>query len=67
MRTHGALTEDSRSRVVRTPDRKGREGKRREEEERADFIHPQVEGADRELAAHLTTLPFPAMNEKTQR
>jgi hypothetical protein len=27
MRTHGGLTEDSRSRVVRTPDRKGREGK----------------------------------------
>jgi hypothetical protein len=42
LRTHGALTEDSRSHHVGTHDRKGREGKGREKEGKSRSNQSQI-------------------------
>lgn len=59
---HGeSRTHSAPSRGI-VPQGKGREGIRKGKEERADPIHPQVEGAIRGSAATQTALPCPAMN-----
>jgi hypothetical protein len=60
MRTHGGLTEDSRSYPVVTPDRKGREGKGRE------VGHSFIVSTGRRQATfrgYVSAVSCPGMNE----